>query len=595
MAVVSSLRWRLFTIAALAQVAVIALTLSAWSGLSRLVSASDAVRAVEDARSAIQDADMLHDALRGDLYRLTGAALAEEDQKKALAALLADSARLRSDLDRASLADPGAAALVSQVRPQFEHYMGLVSQLAALALSDPAQSRASIPSFEQSFRDLGQRNDKLIQDISARADEMRSLEAKTRSRSLWQLLLSGFFSMVGLVLLTHLLCSGIIDQLQSLAQVAKRVISGERDARTNIRGDDEIALLGRAFDEMADGLTDAVSRLEREAERDGFRSRLAEALEMVDEEDGALDVVQRAMSEIAPGMPSEMLLADSSRAHLHRVATSSAGAPGCKVQSPFSCVAVRRGNPAVFPDSEALNACSQLRDRPGGPCSAICVPITFMGRALGVLHSSGPRGQHVSAEQISQLSSLASHAGSRIGTVRAFQKTQLQASTDALTGLVNRRTIESQARQLFTSKIPFTLVLCDLDHFKSLNDTYGHEAGDRALRTFSRVLKGSLAPSDLPARLGGEEFVIVMPNTPERAAIEGVERLRRALHDAPCAGHPRFTASFGLVESSSGSSFASLLSRADAVFLFRASGEIPETPCGPVVGPPPSNACGDMP
>ena len=173
--------------------------------------------------------------------------------------------------------------------------------------------------------------------------------------------------------------------------------------------------------------TDRV-RLEREltaqAQRDSFGSKLAEALEMADEVEDAYEVVERAMVETSEATPMELLLSDSSRTSLARVATSTtAGAPGCPVKSPFSCVAVRRGSAVVFESSEALNACPKLRDRPDGPCSAVCVPVSFMGRSLGVLHATGPNGKPLDGEAIAQLTTLAAQAGARIGTVRAFEKT----------------------------------------------------------------------------------------------------------------------------------------------------------------------------
>src|SRR5262249_15826885 len=179
-------------------------------------------------------------------------------------------------------------------------------------------------------------------------------------------------------------------------------------------------------------------KLEREltlqAQRDNFGSQLVEALEMADEENATFDVVERAMVEVEPTAPMELLLSDSSRAQLERAAASPvSGAPGCPVESPFSCVAVRRGNPVVFESSEALNACPKLRGRPNGVCSAVCIPVTFMGRALGVLHATGPAGEPLQPSQVAQLTTLATQAGARIGTVRAFQRTQLQASTDSLT------------------------------------------------------------------------------------------------------------------------------------------------------------------
>jgi diguanylate cyclase (GGDEF)-like protein/PAS domain S-box-containing protein len=304
--------------------------------------------------------------------------------------------------------------------------------------------------------------------------------------------------------------------------------------------------------------------LTRQAQRDNFGTQLVEALEMADEEDAAYDVVELAMVEVEASSPMELLLSDSSRAQLERAAASpTAGPPGCPVQSPFSCVAVRRGNPVVFETSRALNACPHLRGRPSGACAAACVPVTFMGRALGVLHATSPDGKSLSPEQVGQLTTLATQAGARIGTVRAFQKTQLQAATDGLTGLINRRTLEARVRELMAAHTPFALVLADLDRFKQLNDTHGHEAGDRALRLFSQVVHSIVRSEDIVARIGGEEFVIVLPGLDETQAVTVLERLRTALGKSHTGDHPAFTASFGVSDSSHGSTLEEILRVAD--------------------------------
>jgi diguanylate cyclase (GGDEF)-like protein/PAS domain S-box-containing protein len=305
-------------------------------------------------------------------------------------------------------------------------------------------------------------------------------------------------------------------------------------------------------------------QLTAQLQRDGFASRLGEALEMADEEREVFNVVERAATDISEQTPMELLLSDSSRAHLARVAASPAAeAPGCPVKSPFSCVAVRRGTAAVFESSESLNACPQLRGRPSGPCSAVCVPVSFMGRALGVLHTTGPEGHALSGEAVSQLSVLAGQAGARIGTVRAFEKTQLQASTDGLTGLVNRRTAEKELRALMKAARPFAVALADLDRFKQLNDTHGHEAGDRALRLFSQIVEHALRDSDLVARWGGEEFVIILPELDRFHAVAVLERIRQDLAAAHSGTTLRFTASFGVADSAQGDSLEELLSIAD--------------------------------
>jgi len=314
-------------------------------------------------------------------------------------------------------------------------------------------------------------------------------------------------------------------------------------------------------------VTDRV-KLEREltlqAQRDTFGAQLVEAFEMADEEHAAYDVVRRGMEEVSTEVPMELLLSDSSRAHLEQVAVNpAAGAPSCPVESPFSCVAVRRGNPVVFESSTALNACPKLRDRPGGPCSAVCVPISFMGRSLGVLHAAGPDGAPPDEEQTERLATLAAQAGARIGTVRAFARTQLQASTDGLTGLINRRTLETQVRSMMRQRTPFALAIADLDHFKQLNDTHGHEAGDRSLRTFAQATLQVLREVDLVARWGGEEFVIVMPGADTEQAVVVLERVRTNLAHVVQGGHVPFTTSFGVTDSSKAATLQELIQLAD--------------------------------
>jgi diguanylate cyclase (GGDEF)-like protein/PAS domain S-box-containing protein len=304
------------------------------------------------------------------------------------------------------------------------------------------------------------------------------------------------------------------------------------------------------------------AELREKARRDGFATQLAEALEMADEEGDVCEVVEHAMGDVSSEpTPMELLLSDSSRASLRRVAsTAGIDPPGCPVRSPFSCVAVRRGSAVTFESSEHLNACPHLRGRPIGACSAVCVPVSFMGRSLGVLHTTGADGEKPTPERVERLRTLAAQAGARIGTVRAFQKTQLQASTDSLTGLINRRSAEELMRSLLRSRRAFALALGDLDHFKQLNDTHGHEAGDRALRLFADVARRGIRDLDTIARWGGEEFVVLLPDLDRFGAVEVLERMRAALARAHPGETPRFTVSFGVSDTQQAQS-ASLLFR----------------------------------
>ena len=108
------------------------------------------------------------------------------------------------------------------------------------------------------------------------------------------------------------------------------------------------------------------------------------------------------------------------------------------------------------------------------------------------------------AVERSRIETVAHQSGQRVGMLRATAQTQLQASTDPLTGLYNRRSMENSVRQLVQDQVPFAVSICDLDHFKALNDTYGHDTGDRALRVFSRTLRNTVRAGDLVSRHGGE-------------------------------------------------------------------------------------------
>ncbi|MCA9542666.1 MAG: GGDEF domain-containing protein, partial [Myxococcales bacterium] len=170
---------------------------------------------------------------------------------------------------------------------------------------------------------------------------------------------------------------------------------------------------------------------------------------------------------------------------------------------------------------------------------------------LGVLHTAGPARQELSADKVAKLMVIGAHGASRIGVVRAFERTQLQAATDSATGLANRRALESRLDELMRRRAPFALIMADLDHFKKLNDTYGHLAGDEALKLFADVIRETARSEDIASRWGGEEFAVVLAGAPAQAALAWAGRARSALRQALDRNSkvPRFTASFGISDS----------------------------------------------
>jgi diguanylate cyclase (GGDEF)-like protein len=245
------------------------------------------------------------------------------------------------------------------------------------------------------------------------------------------------------------------------------------------------------------------------------------------------------------------MIADASDAHLERVVTVAAGSNtiGCDVPRPQDCPAVRRAQPQVFVDSEEFDACPYMRGCATSSVSAVCVPMNIMGKAVGVIHAQGSVGRPPEYA-IPNLEMLADHAGTRIGMLRVMEQTSLQASTDPLTGLLNRRSLENAAKPLLDQGRQFSLAMGDLDHFKQLNDMHGHEVGDRALRLFAQTLRSSLRDDDLVCRFGGEEFVVVFPDLEPEVASNALDRVREELLLAIARGSvPGFTVSFGLASS----------------------------------------------
>ncbi|MEL0646595.1 GGDEF domain-containing protein [Pseudoalteromonas agarivorans] len=143
---------------------------------------------------------------------------------------------------------------------------------------------------------------------------------------------------------------------------------------------------------------------------------------------------------------------------------------------------------------------------------------------------------------------------------------QLLAETDKLTGLYNRQKFDSELSQLIAenekSETSYFLLVCDIDHFKNVNDTYGHLVGDRVLSEFANILKDKLPPNTLIARWGGEEFTIILAEESLTDATTQANQLKEYVNDHPVANIP-ITISIGLAHIKFGSTVLNTLEQAD--------------------------------
>jgi len=166
--------------------------------------------------------------------------------------------------------------------------------------------------------------------------------------------------------------------------------------------------------------------------------------------------------------------------------------------------------------------------------SLLAVPLKARNRTLGALVLTGRRGAFDAAAH-RVLGLLANQAAAALSTIGLLERIKELAVRDGLTGLYNRRAFSDLLVQAIAREERqggrFALLLLDLDHFKKLNDTFGHPAGDAALRCAAQVLDRHLRKGDQSARYGGEEFVVVLPGADEAGALKLAERVRQAIEN----------------------------------------------------------------
>jgi len=147
------------------------------------------------------------------------------------------------------------------------------------------------------------------------------------------------------------------------------------------------------------------------------------------------------------------------------------------------------------------------------------------------------------------------------------------AYTDQLTGVPNRRHLEVKLGESVSlakvSKRPFALVVMDIDHFKGINDTYGHSVGDFVLKTFAMIVMDSIRSNDFMGRWGGEEFLLILRDSDEQQSMLVAQKIRKMIESSPFEHVGHITCSFGISLYRTGEEWQTLFDRADEA-LYRA-------------------------
>ena len=249
------------------------------------------------------------------------------------------------------------------------------------------------------------------------------------------------------------------------------------------------------------------------------------------------------------------------------------------VFDPTSCWALRTGHPHLVVAGDTTAPCSHAA---GVRNTYLCVPILAQGEALGIVHFQATDESPTLADsELSFKTTFAGQVGLSIANIRLREALRAQSVKDPLTGLYNRRyleeTLDREIRRAVRAEQSLGILMLDLDHFKKINDTYGHDAGDAVLREAGAFLTRSVRVEDTVCRFGGEEFVIVLPTASAEAARSRAERIRSKLREMPVMHQGqslgRITVSIGVAELPvNGTSPADVLAAADAA-LYRAKRE----------------------
>ena len=267
----------------------------------------------------------------------------------------------------------------------------------------------------------------------------------------------------------------------------------------------------------------------------------------------ACQVVATLMEPLFPQCSGGIFLLNSSGHHLENIAS---WGDVLYSQSNFDikdCWGLRRGRVHEVSDQQDGLHCRHILPLPQD-ARTCCIPLIAQGETLGLLYLSAHPTQVFPANKAQLARTVAEQLGLAIANLNLRTILEQQSIRDGLTGLYNRRHFEDRLQQEIErssrTHSSLSLIMLDIDHFKTFNDTYGHDAGDYVLKSISHNLKASLRLCDIICRYGGEELVIILPDTSLEAATQIAETLRQAIaalnlsYDQQLLG--QMTASFGV-------------------------------------------------
>ncbi|MDX1678881.1 diguanylate cyclase [Arsukibacterium sp.] len=385
-------------------------------------------------------------------------------------------------------------------------------------------------------------------------------------RAGWQSLALPVVSLILGMLLILLIQSEVLRAIAALRNGAHRITQGQLDTRVVNKRSDELGQLTLSFNQMAAQLQTVHQEMQA---LESMQSMLASSQTVAEAYDAAMRVCKRLLPRIngafyaiaASRNLTEMVNHWGDAAHLN------------SLFAPKECRALRTGRMHAATENSVEVFCQHMA---AGTRASVCIPLTSGDESLGLMLLAVSPDSAITdiTEQEKQLAlTIADMLSLALNNIRLSEKLHAQSIRDPLTGLYNRRYLEETMKRELARSVrqakPLSVVALDADYFKKFNDQFGHDAGDKVLKEIAEQMRQVVRPSDLACRLGGEEFLLVMPDADTEIAIERAEQLRTRIaavvlhYQGRSLGH--ITVSLGVATAPiHAKSAAELLQKADA-------------------------------
>ncbi|WP_395397241.1 diguanylate cyclase [Novosphingobium sp. BL-8A] len=415
---------------------------------------------------------------------------------------------------------------------------------------------------------LDQRSDQAVDQAAVASQRLRTFSE----------IMVGITAALFLFVLWFILKRRILKPVVSLSDVVNRLAEQDYEVEPPLFSQvDEIGDMAHAIRIFREN---GLERQKLEKQRDAdwavreLLARMAQRLQGCESVNDLLDIVRLFVPKIAPEFAGRLHVLDMRRAVMVCAAEWQGPLKGETSFVPDDCWALRRGQVHI-PGSKLTDVpCRHVA--PEAVSATICVPLAAQGETIGLLVLQNLTGAHEPDEaMLTYIELMSETIGLALANLNLRQELRAKALFDPLTGLRNRHDLDETLARLIAEADAAGSTLCcmmlDIDHFKRLNDKFGHDTGDLVIRSVAGVLAGVLRDEDLVFRYGGEEFLMLLPGLDEAQALERVALIQDRLAQMNPVDHGHsveaVTLSIGLAIYPRQGNARSLIPTADAALL----------------------------